>query len=137
MKTKFLRLALCFSIVVLMFSCNKDEDVDLRDNFKGTYNVEEKWSVNGTSYTCNYTMTIEKSTQTSNLILLVNIADFGAGVLAEATIDNQRMTIPQQTLSNHWGISGSGTLNGNVLSFSYQQSKDGYQYNVNATATKK
>jgi hypothetical protein len=46
------------------------------------------------------------------------------------------MTIPQQTIQNV-GISGSGTLNGNVLNFSTQETQTGgASLNITQIATK-
>jgi hypothetical protein len=82
-------------------------------------------------------MSVEKSSQDANMVLLNNFANYGAGITAEATINGNNLTIPQQTLPNLKAINGSGTLTGETLTFTYTESYNSISINISATAKKK
>ena len=119
-------------MVAMFFGCSKDGDV--RDNYVGSYRTNWEYAYNGQKYSGTYTLTITKSATNANDIILGNIDDSKESV--RATVTGNAMVIPQQTILDI-GISGSGTLNGNVLSFSTMESfTGGTQVNVTQVATK-
>lgn len=137
MKRKILFL-LFLTPIMLVSSCKKDEAVDPRDSFVATYNVSETWSnPNGTG-TDSYQITITKSATDNSKIIVSNFADFGLTI--DATVSGSSMTIPQQsvTIENSVvGASGSGSVSGNVLNFSYTLTGSSGNLNATCVATKR
>ena len=112
-------------------SCKKE---DVREDYIGSYRTNYEFTYNGSTYNGTYTLTIVKSSTNENDIILNNISDLNES--ARATVNGTSMTIPQQTIKTT-GISGSGTLNGNVLNFSTQEIETGgATVNVTHVATK-
>lgn len=129
-------LALCTAGLIGITSCSKDEPAtkDVRNSYVGSYRTNYEFTVQGQQYTGTYTLTIVNSATNSNDVILNNIDDSGESV--RATVSGNAMTIPQQTIKQT-GISGSGTLNGNVLSFSTQETQTGSVIiNISQVATK-
>ena len=108
-------LAMC----AILFGCSK---VDVRDDYVGSYRTDAVWVENGQEQKATYTLTIVKSSTNENDIILNNINGWNESV--RATVSGNAMTIPQQTIQQI-GISGSGTLNGNVLNFSVMFTETG------------
>jgi hypothetical protein len=135
MKSKTFKLAYAFIAVMFFCACSKDDDAkDVRDDYAGSYRTNFEYTYNGQKNMGTYTLTIVKSATNANDIILNNIDGWGESV--RATVSGNAMTIPQQTIQNV-GISGSGTLNGNVLNFSTMETQTGgTQINVTQTATK-
>jgi len=139
---KIMNKKLLSILIVLMSmsltSCSKKDDVviDSRDQFVSTYDINETYIVNGTTYTGHYSMTISKSAQDPTVILLSNFAGFTTPIIVTAVVSGTKFSIAQQTVQGS-GFSGSGTISGSNLSFSYQQSLTGTGlWNVSATGTK-
>ena len=137
MKTKNFKsvvmLTVMLASVTFFSSCSKD-DKDVRDDYVGSYRTNWEYTYGGQKYTGTYTLTITKSATNANDIILGNIDGWGES--ARATVSGNAMTIPQQTILNV-GVSGSGTLNGNVLNFSTAETQTGgTQTNVTQIATK-
>ena len=125
-------LTIVLAFVSLFSSCKKDEDV--RDDYVGSYRTNFEFTQDGQTQSGTYTLTIVKSATNENDIILNNIDGWGESV--RATVSGNAMTIPQQTIQNV-GISGSGTLNGNVLNFSTMETQTGgTPINVTQIATK-
>ena len=135
-KTTFLLLMLLATASVS--SCKKDKGPDVRDVFVATYSVLETWTENSIVLTKPaFTMSVEKSSQQPDLLLLNNFANYGAGITAEATVNGNKITIPQQTLSNSRVISGTGTLTDPNMTFTYTESINSVSIDITATAKKK
>ena len=136
--SKITILALLLITSSIFTGCNKDKAPDPRDIFVATYSVTETWTENGQSLNKPaFTMSVEKSTQQADKLLLINFANYGAGTTAEATVSGTNITIPQQTLSNSKSITGTGTLSDPTLTFSYTESINSTSIVINATAKKK
>lgn len=134
-KTRF--IAFILLATAAFAGCRKTE-TDVRDNFTATYSVTETWTENSkTMSKPAFTMTIGKSAINSDMLLLNNFANYGAGITAEATISGFFLTIPQQTLSNLKGISGTGKLNGSELTFTYKESYNSVSIDITARAKMK
>jgi len=138
MKTKIFKSALMaatlFAAITVLSSCSKSDGGSGRDAFVGSYRTNMSFTYGGVVYQGTYTLTITKSSTNSSDIILGNIDDSGES--ARATVNGNAMTIPQQTIAGA-GISGSGTLNGNVLNFSTAETDTGgSQVNFTQTATK-
>ena len=124
MKIRFIELikyVFVVSIVFTLASCSDDDDArpDTRSQFVGTYAVED---ISGSSgYTYEYDVTISNGPDGD--LHISNFADmFNAPV--KATADGNKITIKSQSFTNPSSgntiqVSGSGTLSGNVLSFTY------------------
>jgi hypothetical protein len=82
-------------------------------------------------------MSIEKSSQHTDMLLLNNFGNYGAGTTAEATMTGNTITIPQQTLSNLKVIEGTGTLSDQTLTYNFSESFNGISNNITAIAKKK
>jgi hypothetical protein len=129
---------LIYSIVIIfcISSCGKDEQVTpSRDKFFGTYTVVE--SCQSGNY--NYDITISSSAENESTVLIGNFGNFKTS--AKATVMNNIMTIPNQTLNiqgNSLTInSGTGSLNGNLLILSYGYSDGPMTENCSMNCTKK
>ena len=138
MKKSFFRSVLMativFAAVSTFSSCSKDDKKDVREDYVGSYRTNYEFTHDGQKYSGTYTLTIMKSAANESDIILNNIDDSGES--ARATVSGNAMTIPQQTIQN-FGISGSGTLNGNVLNFSTMETETGgTPVNIIQVATK-
>ena len=121
--------------ILLAVSCSKKDEVDQRNQFVATYQVVDSWTVGGTFKTYSYSMIITNSAQDPKVILLSN---FGgeSGVIVSAEVNGNKFTIQQQTVQTY-GYSGSGTISGSTLSFSYLISASGGGIvNVSSAGTK-
>ena len=139
-KNNNFKIFACLALSVVMMSgissCSKDDgDDDPRDAFLGTYSTRAEYVFDGVRSTFDYTLTITASSTNKNDILMDNLSD--EKISARATISGNAVTIPQQTFVT-LGISGSGTLNGNILTFSTSETSTDFTgtLNVNHTATK-
>ena len=132
------RLAAIAAISVVMMagfmSCG--DKSDMRDPFIGIYNARYSYVYNGVQYFSDYILTVSKSATDDNMIVMSNISDYYY-VNARATVQGSSFSIPQQTFIS-LGISGSGQLNGNTLTFSTSETHTDYAgaINVSHTATK-
>ena len=128
-----LALTIMLATFTALSSCSKDNK-DMRDDYVGSYRTNYEYTYLGQKYSGTYTLTITKSATNDNDIILGNIDGWGES--ARATVSGNAMTIPQQTIQEI-GVSGSGTLNGNVLNFSTMETQTGgTQINVTQVATK-
>ncbi|MFA5818662.1 MAG: hypothetical protein WC854_05230 [Bacteroidales bacterium] len=135
-KTTF--FALMLLATAAWTGCQKESEPDIRDGFVATYSVTETWTENSKTLSKPaFTMSVEKSSQHNNMVLLNNFANYGAGITAEATISGNKLTIPQQTLPNLKAIIGSGTLTDITLIFTYTESYNSISIDITATAKKK
>jgi hypothetical protein len=118
MKAKFAWISL-LAVVLSTIACKKD--VDDRDAFVGTYNMEDRYTIAGQSVTESFSMSITKSSSSKDRILMTNFGN-GQGVTIEATVSGTSLNIPQQTITfdgDNYGIAGSGRIDGNRLTYSY------------------
>jgi len=138
MKTRILKPVLMLTIllatVATFSSCSKNDPKDVRDDYVGSYRTNYQYTYLGVVYSGTYTLTIVKSDTNGSDIILDNIDNSNES--ARATVSGNAFTIPQQTIAAA-GISGSGTLNGNVINFSTAETQTGgTQINISQTATK-
>lgn len=120
---------------VLFGACSKDKDE--RDDFVGTWSTQETFTF-GQVFTYNYNFTITKSTAEANKILLNGFGD-ESGVTLQAIVSGRSFTIPQQTIvidAESMGVSGSGTRDGNRLTYSYTLTTLEFSINISGTATR-
>jgi hypothetical protein len=121
MKKALILLTITLAIPLVFNSCSKDEDSDPTANFVGSWDVDEEYTVPGWgTMTDSYSITITKSSTGSSTILISNFANIDETVTA--TVSGNTMTITSQSVD--WDgdlvtVSGSGTLSGSTLSFSY------------------
>jgi hypothetical protein len=137
-KMRFSRLIMILLAgICTLSSCSDDDEAkpDTRAHFVGTYAVEDV-SDDGDVY--EYDMTITNGDD--GTLSLSNFADiFNVPVKAHA--DGTKITIKSQSFTNPSSgntikVSGSGTLVGNILKFTYVT--EGYlDYAGNCTANKK
>ena len=124
MKIRFIELikyVFMASVLFTLASCSDDDDAkpDTRSQFLGTYAVED---VSGSSgYTYEYDVTI--SNGADGYLNISNFADM-FNVPIKASVDGNKITIKSQSFTNPSSgktiqVSGSGTLSGNVLNFTY------------------
>ena len=112
---KAISLAMCMMFALTFFvGCDKDEEVDARDSYTGTWRVTER--IVGAGEIDYYNVTITKSAVNKKDIVITNF--FGDPAISLlATVDGNSFTIPQQTFGL-LGFSGSGRKDGNTLKFS-------------------
>lgn len=132
-----------FFIIILLAStalssCKKDKWVDPRDSYVATYSVKETWVENNKPQTkAGFSMSVEKSSQYINMLLLNNFGNYGAGVTVEALVNGTELTIAQQTLPNFKAISGTGKLTDTSLNFVYTESYKTISFDITTVAKKK
>ena len=134
-------LAMCVVFSLTLFSGCSDDDNggskgDVRDSYVGTYSARYSFVYQGVQIFDDYILTVTKSQTDENTIIMSNISDYNY-VAARATVQGNSFSIPQQTFIA-LGISGSGMLNGNTLTFSTSETHTDYvgAINVSHTATK-
>jgi len=110
-------LTIMLATILLFSSCVK---VDKRDDYVGSYRTNWTCIYGGYEFKGTYTLTITKSSANESDIILSNISNSNES--ARATVNGNAFTIPQQTIFGY-GFSGSGTLSGNVLNFSTQETE--------------
>lgn len=122
-------------LIASVSSCKKDEEVDDRLAFIGSYSCVEACATNGNF---NYNFTISESSVNDTDVIINNFGDF-ANAQVKAAVNGNGLTIPNQTI-NISGIaltvSGSGSLNNNILSITYTYSAGADADNCSVTATK-
>ena len=156
-KKDFYRLAALAAMSVVMMagfsSCSKDNPdllgslfssksnpnnnvTDELIEYVGVYNARYTYTWSGQEYYSDYILTITKSETEENTIIMSNVSDYNY-VNARASVNGTSFTIPQQTFIS-LGISGSGTLNGNTLTFSTSETHTDYvgALNISHKATK-
>jgi len=140
MKNKFLKkikyLLLVLFLTTITQACEPDEPEDptitARDNFIGTWLCTEENKL-------TYTVTIVKSTDNNNNVLLKNFHHFGQNEHVIGEISGTTITLPQQSAcENTWFVNGSGVLTANKkdILFQYTVSDGATPKTVNATYTK-
>lgn len=125
-------------ISAIFSACSKDDDVDAREQYVGTWRAVENFVFAGNTFTDNYTFSITKSSGSERNILLNGFAGEPSETIT-ASVDGNTFIIPQQTIVSEGesvGVSGSGSINGNTISFSYNASFLDFTVNVSGTATK-
>lgn len=124
--------------MVISWGCQKDSDTDARDSFAATYSVTETWTENNVQQSKPaFSMTVEKSFQGNDMILLNNFGNYGAGNTVEAVVTANELTIDQQTLANSKIITGSGSIVNNTLTITYTETQGSISIVVTATGNKR
>jgi hypothetical protein len=135
---KNLPFILFILLLAISWSCQKDTDTDARDTFVAIYNVTETWTENNIPQNKPaFTMTVEKSFQSADRILLNNFANYGAGNTVEAVVIANGITIEQQTLANSKVITGSGSIVDNILTVTYTETLGTVSLVITATGNKR
>lgn len=134
-KTKFIAF---FLFSTLAFTGCKKTDVNVRDIFLGSYSVTETWTENGKAMSKPaFSMSVEKASLNSSMVLINNFANYGAGTTVEATVSGYILTIPQQTLPNLKAITGTGHTDGLIMTFNYTEKFNNTSVEIIATAKRK
>lgn len=124
-------------LTMVLASCSDDDEIkgpDTRAQFVGTYSVEDISQSSG--YVYNYNVTVSEGS--GNEIKFSNFADL-FNVPIKATVSGNTFNVPMQSFTNPSGktikVSGSGSIQGGVLTFTY--TTEGYlDYTGACTATK-
>jgi|GEM_PF-6601107 len=122
-------------LIASVSSCKKDEEVEDRAAFIGSYACVEACATNGNF---NYNFTITESSVTTTDIIINNFGDF-ANAQVKGTVNGTGLTLPNQTININGialTVSGSGSLNNNILSITYTYSAGVDADNCSVTATK-
>lgn len=125
-------------ITTIFSACSKDDDADAREDFMGTWRATESFVIQNTTFNDTYTFTITKSSGSQRNILLTGFAGAPSETIT-AAVDGNSFVIPQQTIISDGesvGVSGSGTISGNSISYSYNASFIDLSVNVSGTASK-
>lgn len=137
-KKSFMFAAVLLGVVTIFSSCAEDEVVDSREAFVGTWRATDTFVINGNPFSDTYTFSITKSSGSQSNILLTGFASEPSETIT-ASVDGNSFVIPQQTIisgGESVGVSGSGSINGNSITYSYNASFVNGSVNVNGTATK-
>jgi len=139
MKKKNLWMAMVvLSIATILSACSKDDEADAREVFEGTWRATEDFVFDGTPFSDTYTFTITRSSGSERNILLTGFAAEPSETIT-ASVDGNSFVIPQQTIISNGesvGVSGSGSINGNSITYSYNASFIDASVNVSGTASK-
>jgi len=130
--------AVLLGIVTLFSACSKDDEVDAREAFEGTWRATETFVFDGTPFSETYTFTITKSSGSERSILLTGFAAEPSETI-NASVDGSSFVIPQQTIisgGESVGISGSGSISGNTITYSFNASFVDFSININGSASK-
>ena len=136
MKQNSNSLILLTAIVLLTFSaCELLDDplpTDARDNFVGTWAVNETSSLYGIN---NYTVVIRYDPNSSSQVLMSNFYHFGDEIDTYAIPTAGSLTVPQQEVCNHT-VKGTGILTKNTITWSYSVNDGADLDQVTAVFTK-
>lgn len=125
-------IAVFGTIALSLVSCKKDE----REKFLGTYAVNESCAVLGNG---SYQMIVSASSSSDDGVLMANFGGFSTAVSVSGNINESAINIPNQNISiggTTVGISGTGSLNGTIMTIAYTYSVNGGSDNCTATCTK-
>ena len=122
--------------LLLITSCElmeNPDDTDPRDNYLGTWTVNEVSTLYGTN---NYSAIIIYDPGNSTQVLIKNFYHFGMEIETYAIATTGTITIPEQTVCSH-AVKGKGTLlNKNKIEWTYTVNDGADIDNVTATFTK-
>jgi hypothetical protein len=126
---------LLMSIICVFTSCSKDEDVDIRDSYVGTYQGTERYTNGGTNYSNAVSVNVVKSEVSSNKIIISSTFFNASPEIVQAAVQNGEFSGAFTSQIN--GISTTvtvtnGQVNGNTISYSYT-APDFVTVTVNAT----
>jgi hypothetical protein len=133
---KILSFTVKILIVSMLFSCTEEDDSlipsDDRDQFLGTWNVNETCSKN------NYQVTIIKDPSNSAQVIINNFWHIPSCVDPPfAIVARKSVIIPKQSIcSDGFETEGSGTLDKNNIEWTYKVSDGAEEVNCTATYTK-
>lgn len=136
MKNKTLLILFLFSTAIFA-GCKKN--IDDRADFVSFYGVTETWTENGKILTKSvFFMPVYKSSVINGGLLLENFANYGNGIVVDALVNGNTITISQQTLPNSRTIVGTGSMDSNgTLTFTYTESYGNFSNSISAIARKK
>ena len=116
------------------YSADATEDdgtcVPARDKFLGAYACQEVCGPD--NYT--YNMTIVTSSTGDLKVIIQNLGDFSTQVDAAATVSGDNITIDAASYNNV-SFTGSGSINGNVLTLTYTATDNASGQSVTCTVT--
>lgn len=128
-------LFLPFAFIIFLASCTdpaNDPGTDDRDALIGNWVTTESSAQFGSS---SYTISISKSNSDDNQIIIKNFYNLGSSTNTIASVSGKSISISSQQVSSHT-VSGSGSLSGSKISWSYT-TNDGVQAdNCTASSTK-
>ncbi len=104
--------------------------VPARDKFLGAYNCQEVCGPD--SYI--YSMSVTASATGDLKVILQNLGDFQTQVDAVATVNGENITIDVASYNNVT-FTGSGSINGNVLTLTYTATDNASGQTVTCTVT--
>lgn len=109
---KNIKILVVALMLVIMAACEKEDNptvTDARDNFTGSWSCAENSTLNGAVPA--FLVTIEKSSASSNEVIIKNFYGLGTNNSAIADVAGSNITIPQQNLAGNT-IKGSGYIQG-------------------------
>jgi hypothetical protein len=134
-KVSLLKLAMYALLVAITLLASSCSDDDHAPSFFGAYTVEDVSNASG--YTYKYDMTVADAS--NGQLNLSNFADLFK-VPVKATLEGKKLTISSQTFHGQNNktieVSGSGTVDGNMINFTYTATGD-LEYTGVCTARKK
>lgn len=135
---KFLMFSLmALGLMLTITSCNKDEEVT-RNDFIGTWDAKESTIIAGQTVTQDYIFTIAPDPGNNDKIILQGFGNT-TGSAFSATISGKNFTTEEIeiTINGETGtISGSGTINGSNITYTYGIVAPSIMQTWNGTATK-
>ena len=134
---KTIFLALMLFVTIVFTGCKKN--LDDRADFISFYGVTETWTESGKILTKSvFFMPVYKSSVINNGLLLENFANYGNGIVVEATVSGNTITISQQALPNSRTVVGTGSMDNNgTLTLTYTEIFGNISNSISAIAKKK
>jgi hypothetical protein len=122
-----------FGMIVIAWSCQKDNDTTDSTTLYGTWAVHEICT-NTTYGTTNYHVEITKDNSSSTKVDIDNFFNLGLGKSIKATVSGKTLTITNAVLEG-MTFNGTGTVSSNNATISWQYTFDEGNGNENVTAT--
>lgn len=135
---KFLFL-LGIGFILTFVSCSKEEDPI--DQFVGNWSAEDKLTVGNTTTTETYNFTVARGDTDAELKFTSFAQVSGATITAQRTnrnftLPDTNITITLDSTTVNGTFSGSGTVDGNRMTYTYSFSAPGFSQVWNGTARK-
>lgn len=133
MKKTGIIISAILTLVMVLSSCTEENDLlndgESRDAFLGS------WSVSDACSKQSYGVNISADPSNFSVVQISNFANLGrtaSGVIAGTSI-----IVESQDVGNGYSVSGSGRLNGSIISWStYNYADSGNSYDCTATFSK-
>jgi len=114
MKKILLIIGILVSSALLLQSCTKEEDPSDEENTRTLF--VGNWTVTDQCSKQTYSVNISFDDDNSSQVIISNYANLGKS--AKAVVAGSNIQVESQNIGNGYSVSGSGQLNGEIISWS-------------------